>query len=56
MAGFFGFSLVSKNKKIKNASLDFLSLSAIMEFYFLPQEDLINHYARRRMRWLTADN
>ena len=56
IAGFFGFNLVPGNKKIKNANLDFLSLSAIMEFYFLPQEDLINHYAKRRMRWLTADN
>ena len=34
-------------------TLDFLSLASFLEFYFLPREDLINHLAKRRMRWLT---
>jgi len=28
------------------------SLAALLEFYFIPQKDLINKLARRRMRWL----
>lgn len=32
--------------------LDFLSLAAVIEFYLLPKEDLVNHLGKRRMRWL----
>ena len=51
IADFFGFRL---NGELQNTgeNVDFLSLTSILEFYFLPEEDLVNHLARRRMRWL----
>ncbi|MBI3638533.1 hypothetical protein HY227_02210 [Candidatus Wolfebacteria bacterium] len=60
-SGFFDFIpginplLLSRRKNISNGTYqqpDFVSLASLFEFYFLPQEDLVNRLAKRRIRWL----
>lgn len=52
VADFFGFKFINK-KPATEEYPELLNLLMLLEFYFLPEkEDLMNHLARRRMRWL----
>lgn len=44
------------SKKGEQPNSDFLSLAAILGFYSLPGENLTNHLAKRRMKWLMPEN
>lgn len=47
-AEYFGF--------VVNNQLDFWELAGILEYYFLPPEDLINRLIKKRMKWLMVTN
>ena len=52
VADFFGFKFINK-QPVTEEYPEFMTLLTLLEFYFLPEkEDLMNHLARRRMRWL----
>lgn len=59
---FFGFTCADdrgmqrtplpRGKGVSIRNIPFAALAAFLEFYFLPNDNLVNHLARRRMRWL----
>ena len=49
ITNFFGFSVKTQSR------FDFVTIASLLEFYFLPGENILNHLAKRRMRWLLPE-
>ena len=49
ITNFFGFSVKAHSR------FDFVTIASLLEFYFLPGENILNHLAKRRMRWLLPE-
>ena len=49
ITNFFGFNIKS------HARVDFITIASLLEFHFLPGENILNHLAKRRMRWLLPE-